>query len=120
MAQMMTYPTRTVKPIYYGASVVWYIVGIVDGLLGLRFVLRAVAANPAAGFTDFIYRATAPLTDPFINVIRSSRIESGIIEWSTLLAIAVYWLLAWAIVRLFFIARPVSDAEAEQEIKREL
>lgn len=111
---------RAVKPIYYGASIVWYLLGIVEVILGLRFLLRAFGANPAAGFTDFIYRASAPLVDPFFNVIRATRVETGILEWSSLLAMAVYWLLAWAIVRLFFIARPVSDIEAEREIRREM
>lgn len=122
MAQIIThsYTNRTVKPMYYGAAVVWYILGVVDVLLGLRFLLRLFGANPAAGFTDFIYKATAPLVEPFINVIRSGRIETGIVEWSTLLAMLVYWLLAWAVVRLFFIARPVSEGEAEDELRHNL
>jgi hypothetical protein len=123
MAHIVTHTyrgDRGVKPLYYGSSIVWYLLGILETLLGFRFVLRLFSANPAAGFTDFIYEATAPLVDPFFNVIGASRVDTGTVEWSTLLAMAVYWLLAWAVVRLFFIARPVSEAEAEDELRHDL
>jgi len=112
-------PGRAVKPLYYGSSIVWYLLGIVEILLGLRFILRLFGANPAAGFTDFIYQASRPLVDPFFNVMSASRASTGVIEWSTLLAMAIYWLVAWAIVRLFFIARPVSETEADYELHRD-
>ena len=90
------------------ARVIWYVLGIINTLLGLRFVLRLFGANPAAPFTDFIYSLTSPLLAPFRNVIRSSAVGTGIIEWSTLLAMAIYWLIAYALVRLFTMARPVA------------
>lgn len=89
------------------ARVVWYVLGIINTLLGLRFVLRLFGANPAAAFTDFIYSLTSPLLAPFRNVIRSSAVGTGVIEWSTLLAMAIYWLIAYAIVRLLVVSRPV-------------
>ena len=90
------------------AQIVWFLLGVINTLLGLRLILRAVGANPAAGFTDFIYTITAPLVDPFVNVIRSARVDTGIIEWYTIVAMIIYSLIAWAIVRLATMARPLA------------
>ncbi len=92
-------------PISYAARVVWTILWVVEAILALRFILRLIGANPAAGFTDFIYRASQPLLAPFLNIVRNnaSGTAGGIFEWTTLIAMVVYWLLAWAIIRLFFL-----------------
>ena len=93
-------------PTNYAARVVWTILGIVEAVLALRFILRLIAANPSAGFTDFIYTAASPLMAPFNNVVRNVRADAsgGVFDWNTLIAMVVYWLLAWAIVRLFFLS----------------
>jgi hypothetical protein len=91
-------------PGYYAARVVYTILGIVEAVLGLQFLLRLIGANPAAGFTDFIYTLARPLLAPFFNVVRNTPVgNGGVFEWTTLIAMVVYWLLAWAIVRLFFL-----------------
>ena len=35
--------------------VLWFVLGILETLLALRIFLRVIAANPGAGFTQFIY-----------------------------------------------------------------
>jgi hypothetical protein len=92
-------------PVNYAARVVWTILWVVQVVLALRFILRLIGANPSAGFTDFIYSLAAPLMAPFFNIVPNSRIETSasIFEWNTLIAMVVYWLLAWAIIRLFFL-----------------
>jgi hypothetical protein len=80
--------------------------GIVNGLLGIRFLLKLLGANPASGFVSFIYNATRPLVAWFAGSIRTDTSGLGTIEWFTLLAIVVYWLIAWALVRLFTMSRP--------------
>ncbi len=106
----------TTKPLYRGTQVVWYLVGIVDVLLAFRFLLKLFAANPGAGFTYFIYAATDALTLPFLTVFRMSRIEGSIFEWTTLLAIAVYSLIGWGIVKLFLMGKTVSTPEAANKL----
>ena len=96
-------------------QVVWYLLYLVEGLLTLRFILKIIGANPVAGFTNFIYDITQPLVAPFNAIIRSSRVSGvsgGIAEWSALIAIAVYALAAWALIKLFEIA----DADSEHVI----
>ncbi|CAN5154603.1 hypothetical protein BH11PAT3_BH11PAT3_1850 [soil metagenome] len=107
------------KPLYRGTQVVWYILGILEVLLAFRFVLKLLGANPAAGFTSFIYGATYPLAAPFLSVFRMTRVEGSIFEWTTLLAMFVYWLIAIAIIKLFLMGRSVSTPEAAVKLDRQ-
>lgn len=109
--EVTTISPRT-KPLYRGTQVIWYLLGVLEVLLAFRFVLKLLGANPAAGFTDFIYTVTQPFAAPFLSVFRVARVQGSVFEWTTLLAMLVYWLVAWAIVKLFVISRPVSTPEA--------
>lgn len=115
--QSQTGGQTSARPLYRGAQIVWYIYTIIAVILGFRFILRLLGANPAAGFTDFVYTISWPLVAPFFNVFSQTRITSGsVFEWTTLLALLVYWVLAFVIVKLFVISRPVSQRDAQQKL----
>jgi hypothetical protein len=114
-----TYYYQSTRPTYRATQVVWYIAGVIEVILGLRFILRLLGANPAAGFVDAVYTVSQPLMAPFANIVRNAQVSGSVFDWNTLIAMVVYWMLAWAIVRMFFIGRPVSEEEAEYEIRRE-
>lgn len=107
------------KPLYRGTQVVWYVLGVLEIILGFRFALKLLAANPNAGFTDLIYSLSYPFVAPFLNVFRIARVENSIFEWTTLLAMGVYWLVAWGIVKLFAKSRDVSTPEAAVKLEQE-
>ncbi len=107
-----SYSSPTTKPLYRGTQIVWYIIGLLEALLAFRFVLKLLGANPAAGFTSFIYGVTYPFASPFLNVFKITRVEGSIFEWTTLLAMLVYWLIAMAIGKLLVMGRTVSTPEA--------
>jgi hypothetical protein len=91
------------------ANIVWYILGIIEILIGFRFVLKLLGANPASGFVDFIYNITGVLTAPFDNIFGVATTNSGdihsVFEPSILVAAAVYALIGWGIVKLININR---------------
>ncbi|MEX2014174.1 MAG: YggT family protein, partial [Parcubacteria group bacterium] len=89
-----SYTSATTKPLYRGTQIVWYILGILEALLAFRFVLKFLGANPGAGFTNFIYSSTSLFVAPFQNVFGVSQVDGSIFEWTTLLAMLVYWLVA--------------------------
>ncbi len=108
-----SYTSPTTKPIYRGTQVVWYILGIIEVLLAFRFVLKLLGANAAAGFTSFIYNVTYIFAAPFLSVFRSTRVvEGSVFEWTTLLAMVVYWVVAAGIIKLLLMGRTVSTPEA--------
>lgn len=109
----------SVRPLYRGTQIVWYVLNVLEVLLAFRFVLKMFGANPAAGFSSLIYSLTYPFAEPFLAVFNVTRVATATIEWTTLLAMAVYWLLAWAIVRLFVMGKPVSEVEAEVKLQQQ-
>ena len=116
---MDSYSSPTTKPLYHGTQVVWYILGVLEALLAFRFVLKLLAANAGAGFTSFIYNTSYPFATHFLSVFRVTRVEGAVFEWTTLLAMLVYWLIAWGIVRLFFMSKSVSTPEAAAKLDNE-
>lgn len=109
-------PTHRIRPLYRSTQIIWYVVGLVETLLILRFFLKLFAANSAAGFTRFIYGATGFLAAPFLIVFKVSKVEGSVFEWSTLLAMAVYLLIAWLIVKALIMGKPVSTEEADRKL----
>jgi hypothetical protein len=113
---MDSYNSPSTKPLYRGTQIVWYILGLLEALLAFRFLLKLFGANPLAGFTSFIYGVTYPFAAPFLSVFRISSVEGSVFEWTTLLAMLVYWLIALAIIQLFLMGKTVSTPEAAAKL----
>lgn len=110
------YDSPRTKPLYRGTQIVWYLLGFIEALLAFRFLLRLLGANPAAGFSSFIYKLSYPFAAPFINVFRMTQVQGSVFEWTTLLAMLVYWLIAWALIKLLLMSKPVSATEAADKL----
>jgi uncharacterized protein YggT (Ycf19 family) len=95
-----------------GATIVWFVLGIVEALLIIRVVLKALGANPAAGFSQLVYSVSAPLVLPFQGIFPTPVTSRSVLELSALVAIVVYALIAWGIVRLITILDPRQDQGA--------
>jgi hypothetical protein len=109
---MDSFNSPSTKPLYRGTQIVWYILGTLEALLAFRFVLKLLGANPDAGFSAFIYKVTYVFAAPFLNVFRISQIAGSVIEWTTLLAMFVYALIAIGVINLFLMGKTVSTPEA--------
>ena len=116
---MDSFTSPTTKPLYRGTQIVWYVLGFVEILLLFRVVLKFLGANPAAGFSRFIYQASYVLVAPFQNVFRVTYVEGSIFEWTSVLAMFVYWVLAIGIMKLLLMARTISTPEAALGLRKE-
>ena len=114
---MDSYNSPTTKPLFKGTQIVWYLLSLLEVLLAFRFVLKLTGANPEAGFTSFIYAVTWPFVAPFLAVFSKTSIQGSILEWTTLLAMLVYWTVALAIVRLLLMSKTVSTPEAAAKLE---
>ena len=90
------------------SQVVLTFLGILEIGLGLRFGLKLIAANAAAGFADFIYGITQPFVAPFQALVGTPTSGGTVLEVTTLIAMAVYALGVWILLQLIAIlfARP--------------
>ena len=76
---------------------------VLNGMIALRFLLKMMAANPASPFAQLIYFFTAPFVWPFQGITYTPAFGGVEIEFFSLIAIAVYSLLAWIITRLIWL-----------------
>ncbi|HEY8886044.1 MAG TPA: hypothetical protein VIM31_00905 [Candidatus Microsaccharimonas sp.] len=88
---------------------IWFIAGVIDALIAIRFVLLLLGANQSAGFVDFIYGITGILVAPFVGIFGEPTYGRFMFEWSSILAIIVYSLIAWGIVKLITLTRPQEE-----------
>lgn len=86
------------------AQILWIILGVVEILLGLRFVLKLIAANSEAGFAVFIYGITKLFIAPFELLVGTPTVGNSVLEVTTLIAMGVYALLVLVIVRIIQVA----------------
>jgi hypothetical protein len=84
---------------------VYLVLGVMEVLIAIRVVMKLLAANPGAGFTSFIYGITAPLVAFFQGVFPEPATNGSVLEISSLLAMAVWALVAWIIVRIIDMTR---------------
>jgi hypothetical protein len=96
------------RPASVAERIVWLIAGIIITLLAFRFVLALLGANPGNSFANFIYTTSHPFVAPFFNLFNYDYIDDGIgrFEVFTLVAMAVYAIVAAGIARLVTLNRP--------------
>lgn len=87
--------------------VIWYVTGVLLVLLAFRFVFALLGANPSNGFANFIYSVSHPFVAPFFGIF-GYNVRYGVTRFEiyTLVAMAVYAVIAWGLVRLVTINRP--------------
>ncbi len=98
-------------------QIIWLMVAGLEMLLGLRVVLKLIAANPANPFANFVYNLSQLFLYPFQSLTESPSAAGMVLEIPTLIAMVVYALAGWLLVRLIWLifdrprARSVSTYE---------
>jgi len=90
-------------------AVLMWLFGLIEGLIAVRFILKAVGANAASSFATLTYGVTGPLVGPFIGVLAAPSIGPSVIELPALLAILIYFLVSLPLtrlIRILFIDQP--------------
>lgn len=103
--QVMTTPvlveaTTPQKFEYY----IYFFLGVLEVLLAFRLVLKLMGASMTSTFVGFIYGLAGFFTLPFEGIFRrgfTQGIETtSVLEPATIVAMIVYALLAWGLVKL--------------------
>lgn len=88
---------------YKSTQIIWLIFGLIEAMLGLRFVFKLVAVNPNNPFASLLYSITDLLLIPFSNLASSPSADGLVVELSTLLAMLIYAMFGWALERLVYV-----------------
>jgi len=110
MKEIITTPLVS-TPVRAGATtretteyLIYFIFGVLEVLLGFRLILKLTGASLASGFVKFVYGVTGIFTLPFQGIFRQTSASTSVLEPSVIVAIIVYIILAWGIVKLIRIS----------------
>lgn len=91
----------------------WFAI-VIEILLLLRFIFSLIGANQSNIFADFLYALTNVILTPFSNLVSNPNIHgSSVFEWNTLIAMAIYALIFWLLMR--FVRLLVSEPQEPVE-----
>lgn len=88
------------------ARIIWFITGAIVTILAMRFGLSLLGANRGNPFADLIYSLSYPFVAPFFGLF-GYQVNYGVsrLEVETLVAMAVYVLVGYGLVKLVTINR---------------
>jgi hypothetical protein len=76
--------------------------GMLNGLIGLRFILKLVAADPANPLVGSIYSITTPFLWVFQSLAHIPFFRNTDVELFSMIAILVYPLIGWLVMQLMW------------------
>ncbi|OJX44007.1 MAG: hypothetical protein BGO78_02905 [Chloroflexi bacterium 44-23] len=100
-------------------QLIWWLFGILEALLGLRILLKLMAANPGSPVANLVYKVTDLFLWPFAGLTIVPEAQGIILEIPTIIAFFVYALIAWALVRLIWIIFYQPSSRSVQTVERE-
>lgn len=87
-----------------GERLVYFLFGALEILLVFRFVFKLAGASPTNAFMGFVYGLSGIFVSPFAGIFHRGYTQgvetTSVFEPSTLIAILVYAVVAWGIVKL--------------------
>lgn len=84
--------------------IVYFLLGIIEILLGFRFLLKLMGASLQSSFVAAIYGFSGVLIAPFQGIFRNGFTQgvetTSVFEPSIIVAVIVYGVFAWGLVKL--------------------
>ena len=90
------------RPLYNYRAIrtTWFIVGVVEALVAIRFVLQLLGASSSSAFVALMYGVTAPLVAPFRGIFGTFQQADNVWDPAALVAMVVYLLIGLGVVAL--------------------
>ena len=83
--------------------IVYFVFAGLEMLLGVRVLLHLLAVNPDNGFATFINTLSGLFVAPFATLLQNPGSGGMVLEITTMIAMLVYAILAWAIGRVIWL-----------------
>lgn len=88
---------------FKATQLIWLFLGLLEALIALRIGLKLIGANPDSLFAAFIYNFSYIFLFPFEGLIGTPAAGRVVLELSSIIAMVVYALLAWAVERTIWL-----------------
>ena len=85
---------------YWITRTTYFVLGVLEIILLLRFLFRLLGANQGSSFVMFLYNLSHVFVVPFYGIFNDPSFGNSVLEITTLIAMLIYALLAWGIVSL--------------------
>lgn len=88
---------------FKATQLIWLMLGVLEALIALRIGLKLIGANPESPIVALIYGFTYLFLFPFEGLINSPSAGSMVLELSSMFAMLIYGLIAWAVERVVWL-----------------
>ena len=88
---------------FKATQLVWLLFGVLEALIALRIGLKLFGANPASPVAALLYGFTDLFLWPFTGLLGTPQAGGLVLELSSVVALVVYALIAWALERLIWV-----------------
>ena len=89
-------------------SIIYALGGVLEAIIGLRFLFQLLGANPASPFVTWIYDWSTPFVAPFAGIFGVNPVITGagvvtssVFDWTALVALVIYALVFGVLGRFF-------------------
>ena len=85
---------------YWITRITYFVLGVLEVIMLLRFLFRLLGANQGSSFVMFLYNLSHVFVVPFYGIFNDPTFGNSVFEITTLIAMLIYALLGWGIVSL--------------------
>jgi uncharacterized protein YggT (Ycf19 family) len=88
---------------FKATQLIWLLLGLLEAMIALRVVFKLIAVNAANPFAALLYSVTDLFVAPFASLIGAPAAGGMVLEISSIIAMFVYFLIAWAFERIVYV-----------------
>jgi YGGT family len=88
---------------FKATQLIWLMLTLLEAVLALRVVFKLIGVNGANPFATLLYGFTGFFVAPFASLTGAPSAEGMVLEISTIIAMIVYLLIAWALERIVYV-----------------
>jgi hypothetical protein len=103
---------------FKATQLIWLLLTLLEAVLALRVVFKLIGVNAANPFATLLYGFTHFFVAPFASLTGAPSAGGMVLEISTIIAMIVYFLIAWALERIVNVLfyRPPGPVSVRQTI----
>lgn len=103
---------------FKAAQLIWLLLYILEGLIGLRVVFKLISVNADNTFAFLLYGLTSIFVAPFASLVGAPSAGGVVLEISSIIAMIVYALIGWVLARIVYVAfyRPRGPVSVKETI----
>lgn len=84
-------------------QIIWLLLGLLEAAIALRVLFKLIGVNAENPFAALLYSFTNLFVAPFASLIGAPAAGGMVLEISSIIAMIVYLLVAWALERIVYV-----------------